>query len=205
MEQELQLKFTQACWVGKTLFNRNKVSGSSANLSFRHGNMIYITGSGTCFGNLTPASFAAVTMENIVQSSVKPSKELPLHFMLYHKSDSIGAVIHTHSFYSVLWSCLPHKREEDIMPAYTPYLQMKVGRIGLIPYNPPGSAALFQAFQERLTNSDGYLLANHGPVIAGKDIMDAFCGIEELEESAHIAWEVTRAAEKIPTIPCIAK
>jgi ribulose-5-phosphate 4-epimerase/fuculose-1-phosphate aldolase len=187
---ELQKNLQTACWIAHTLFMRNKVSGSSANMSFRFNDTIYITASGTCFGNLQVNSFAMVDMNGNFLSACKPSKELPLHKMLYEKSDAIGAVIHTHSFYCTAWSCLKHNNPTDIIPKYTPYLEMKVGKIGLIPYAPPGSPELFQAFKMNIAKSDGYILANHGPIIAGKDLLTAFYGLEELEESAHIAWQM---------------
>lgn len=103
------------------------------------------------------------------------------------------AVIHVHSLYSVLWSFVPAAAQEDCIPDHTPYLRMKLGSVGLIPYEKPGSPALFEAFRERAGKSDGFLLKNHGPVVPGKTIMDAFYCLEELEESAHIAWELRRA------------
>lgn len=42
--------------------------------------------------------------------------------------------------------------------------------------------------EERIMNSDAYLLKQHGPVVAGRTILDAFYGLEELEESAKTAW-----------------
>ena len=66
----------------------------------------------------------------------------------------------------------------------------------LIPYEKPGSEALFSAFRERIKESDGFLLKNHGPIVPGKTMMDAFCSLEELEESARIAWELYRAGLK---------
>lgn len=85
---------------------------------------------------------------------------------------------------------LPPRRT---VPDHTPYLRMKLGSVGLIPYEKPGSPALFEAFRERAGKSDGFLLKNHGPIVPGKTIMDAFYCLEELEESAHIAWELRRA------------
>lgn len=186
----LESKFKQAIWIAKTLFDRNKATGSSANLSFLHEGHIYITGSGTCFGTLTANDFSVTTMDGEHVSGIKPSKELPLHKTLYEKSKSIQAVLHTHSFYSTLWSCLKHANEKDIVPNYTPYLRMKVGTIGLIPYGKPGSQQLFDFFAERVHDSDGYILQNHGPVIGDKDLMSAFHCLEELEESTRIAWEL---------------
>ncbi|HEY8530003.1 MAG TPA: class II aldolase/adducin family protein [Paenibacillaceae bacterium] len=186
----LERKFQDAIWVGKALFDRNKVSGSSANMSFLHDGKVYITGSGTCFGRLTKDDFAVTTPDGEHLAGIKPSKELPLHLALYRNKPDVRAVIHTHSFYSTLWSCLPHENERDIMPEYTPYLRMRVGTIGLIPYGKPGSQTLFRYFEERVLDSDGYILQNHGPVVGGSDILDAFFNLEELEESARIAWEL---------------
>lgn len=195
MTEELKKKLQEACWAGRTLFERNKASGSSANLSFRHGDEIYITVSGSCFGRLEPEDFTPVSIQGKLLGDKKPSKEFPLHQAFYQKDSAIGAVIHTHSFYSTLWSCLPQESKTDIVPDYTPYLRMKVGSIGLVPYFKPGSEELFSAFRERVEKSDAFLLANHGPIVPGKDVLSAFYGIEELEESAHIAWELRREAE----------
>ena len=52
----LEQKMNDAIWIAKELFDRGKATGSSANLSFLHDGHIYITGSGTCFGNLTTES-----------------------------------------------------------------------------------------------------------------------------------------------------
>jgi ribulose-5-phosphate 4-epimerase/fuculose-1-phosphate aldolase len=193
----LKRKLQDAIWIGKALFDRNKVSGSSANLSFLHEGNIYITGSGTCFGRLTEDDFAVTSMDGQHLSGIKPSKELPLHRILYENKPNVKAVIHTHSFYSTLWSCLKHGNERDIMPEYTPYLKMRIGTIGLIPYGKPGSEALFRHFGERVNHSDGYMLQNHGPVVGGEDLMSAFFNLEELEESARIAWELRNADARL--------
>jgi len=67
---------------------------------------------------------------------------------------------------------------------------MRLGAVGLVPYAKPGSKELFQLFEERFQDSEGYLLENHGPVVGDKDILSAFYTLEELEESARIAWEL---------------
>lgn len=193
MEQKLEQKLEQAVWAAHSLFERGKTTGSSANMSFRHEGKIYITASGSCFGTLRAEDFAVVSMDGTPLGERKPSKEWPLHLALFEKSPEIGAVIHTHSSYSVLWSFVPGLPEQDCIPDHTPYLKMKLGTVGTVPYEKPGSQALFDAFRQRVAQSDGFLLKNHGPVVPGKDVMDAFYCLEELEESARIAWELFRA------------
>ena len=193
LEQTQEQKLEQDVWVAHSLFERGRTAGSSANMSFCHEGRIYITASGSCFGTLGAEDFAAITMEGKPLGEQKPSKEWPLHLALYEKSPEIGAVLHTHSCYAVLWSFVPGLPEQDCIPDHTPYLKMKLGTVGTVPYEKPGSQALFDAFRQRVEQSDGFLLKNHGPVVPGKDMMDAFYCLEELEESARIAWELFRA------------
>lgn len=196
----LERKFADAIRAAKSLFDRGKTSGSSANLSFLHEGNVYITASGSCFGFLTREDFAVVAPDGTGLNGKKPSKELPLHLGYYEKDPNIQAVIHTHGPYAVLWSCRRFDGGGDVIPRYTPYLEMKVGKIGLIPYHPPGSQALFDAFRERRASGDAFLLKNHGAIVGGKTVTDAFCGIEELEESARIACmiEGPGVCDKIP-------
>ena len=60
----------------------------------------------------------------------------------------------------------------------------------MIPYAKPGSQELFRLFDERKAESGGFLLANHGPIVGGKDLLSVFYIMEELEESSRIAWEL---------------
>lgn len=78
------------------------------------------------------------------------------------------------------------------MPNHTPYLRMRLGNVGVIPYAKPGSPELFRAFEERVKESDGWLLKRTGVVVHGKCVLDAFYALEELEETAHISWELNR-------------
>lgn len=184
----LQEKINTAIWVGKALFDRNKVNGSSANMSFLYENTIYITGSGTCFGQLSETSFSRMSIEGEHLFGIKPSKEFPLHQMLYQSHSEIGAVLHTHSTYATLWSCIPHDNPQDVMPSPTPYLKMRVGKVQMVPFAQPGSTELFQLFKQNLCETRGYLLANHGPIVGNSNLLQAFYDIEELEETARISW-----------------
>lgn len=193
MEERLDEKLREAVWVCRSLFERGKTAGSSANMSFRHGDRVYITASGTCFGTMKEEDFTWISLDGTAAGERKPSKEWPLHLALYEKSQEVGAVIHTHSRACVLWSFVPGLTERDCVPDHTPYLKMKLGTVGLIPYEKPGSQELFDAFRARVRDSDGFLLKQHGPVVPGRTVMDAFYCLEELEESATVAWELYRA------------
>ncbi|MDR2174499.1 MAG: class II aldolase/adducin family protein [Synergistaceae bacterium] len=183
----------QAIWAARSFYDRGKTSGSSANLSVRLGEDIYITVTGSCFGCLSAADFVRISRGSPVPGHKKPSRELPLHLALYGRDETAGAVIHIHSTYATLWSCLPHPDEDDVLPSCTPHLRAKLGRVASVPYAEPGSEELFAAFRARVGGQNGrepngYLLRNHGPIVAGKTLMDAYFSMEELEDAAKIAW-----------------
>ena len=52
-----------AVWIAHSLFERGKASGSSANMSFKEKDLIYITGSGTCFGTLKEEDFSVLSLD----------------------------------------------------------------------------------------------------------------------------------------------
>ncbi len=63
---------------------------------------------------------------------------------------------------------------------------MKIGKLALLPYYAPGDLTLANAVREVAGRHHAVLLANHGPVVAGKDLETAVYATEELEETAKL-------------------
>ena len=122
-DNDLETILSEAVWAAHSLFRRGKTSGSSANLSVIHNGVIYISASGTCFGTLTTNDFAAVAPDGTVLPGKKPSKELPLHRMLYQSDAAVRAVIHTHSTYSAVSYTHLSGRAAQLMATKGPFLR----------------------------------------------------------------------------------
>ncbi len=116
----------------------------------------------------------------------KASKEAPLHLGIYRERPDAGAVVHLHSTYATVLSCLADTNAEDAMAPITPYLMMRVGRVPMVPYHPPGSDALAEAVRAKAGTHRAVLMANHGFVVAAKTFEDAVFNAEELEENAKL-------------------
>lgn len=54
---------------------------------------------------------------------------------------------------------------------------------------PPAHRNYFPSCVNVSGTERGYLLCNHGPIVAGRSLMNAFECLEELEQSAWLAWE----------------
>jgi ribulose-5-phosphate 4-epimerase/fuculose-1-phosphate aldolase len=83
----------------------------------------------------------------------------------------------------------------NALPPLTAYYAMRVGTLPLVPYFPPGDAALAVAVGERAARHHAVLLANHGPVVSGTSLAAAADAIEELEATARL-WLLVRG-EKV--------
>jgi len=82
---------------------------------------------------------------------------------------------------------MPDTDEDNFLPPTTPYAIMKLGKVKLLPFFLPGDPAMGEAVRGLAGKRSAVMLANHGPVVAGKDVEAACYAIEELEESARLA------------------
>ena len=182
----------QTIWVAKTLFERGLVTGSTGNISYRDGDIIYISKSGGCFGLLDENGFASISIDGKILEG-KPSKEWPMHLRMYQMNDEIHGVVHTHSFHSTLYSCREDIDINDLF-MYTPYLMMQTGgKIGIVEYAKPGSDELFANFDKAADKeTKAYLLRNHGIFAGEENILKAFYLLEEFEQSSRIITSIDK-------------
>ncbi|EPX78972.1 3-oxo-tetronate 4-phosphate decarboxylase [Litoreibacter arenae] len=184
---ETQLR-EQICLLAKSMFDRGLTGGSTGNISARtdDGGLL-VSPTGTSFGRLDPARLSRFDAGGQLIDGDQPTKEMPLHSAFYDTRSNAGAVVHLHSCHSVAWSLMPDVDEDNFLPPLTPYAIMKLGRVKLLPFFLPGDPAMGDAVRGLAGKRSAVMLANHGPVVAGKDIEAACNAIEELEDTARLA------------------
>ena len=172
---------------GRSLFERGLTPGSSGNISVQldDGGWL-VTPTNASLGFLDPASISRLDAKGNLVSGDKPTKEIPLHAALYDTVKGSQAVVHLHSTHSVAVTMLPEIDPKSVLPPMTPYYLMRAGCTALVPYFRPGDPAVAEAIKGLAGKYTSVLLANHGPVVAGKDLEGAVFAIEELEETAKL-------------------
>jgi 3-dehydro-4-phosphotetronate decarboxylase len=191
MTEEARLR-EEICRLGRSLFERGLTAGSSGNISVRLSDGGWLaTPTNASLGFVDPARLSRLDQEGRVMSGDAPTKELPLHEALYATRRETGAVVHLHSTHSVAVSMLPGVDPADALPAMTAYYVMRVGRTALVPYYRPGDPAVADAIRGLAGRYSSVLLANHGPVVAGRDLEAAVYATEELEETAKLRLLLT--------------
>ncbi|MBT5161165.1 MAG: aldolase, partial [Alphaproteobacteria bacterium] len=172
--------------LAKSIFDRGLTFGSSGNISVRMEDGWLMTPTGSTMGNIDPARISKLDKDGQHISGDKPTKETFLHVAMYEERPATGAVVHLHSTHSVAVSCLADIDPTNVLPPITAYYVMKIGKLPLVPYFPPGDLDLAKAVREMASDHHAVLLANHGPVVAGKSLEDAVYATEELEETARL-------------------
>lgn len=171
---------------GRSLFERGLTAGSSGNISVRLEDGWLLTPTNASLGSLDPARLAKLDWQGRPISGDPPSKEAFLHRALYEARQGAGAIVHLHSTHSAAVSCMHGLNAHDCLPPLTAYYVMKIGRLPLIPYHRPGDPALGDAIRGLAGRHSAVLLANHGPVVSGRDLEAALYATEELEETAKL-------------------
>tara|TARA_R110000787_G_scaffold211281_2_gene320995 strand:- start:41204 stop:41836 length:633 start_codon:yes stop_codon:yes gene_type:complete len=172
--------------LAKSMYDRGLTFGSSGNISVRLEDGWLMTPTGVAMGEIDPARISKLDMNGQHLSGDKPTKETFLHLAMYEERPASGAIVHLHSTHSVAVSCLADIDPTDVLPPITAYYVMKIGKLPLVPYFPPGDLDLARAVREMASKSHAVLLANHGPIVAGKSLRDAVYATEELEETAKL-------------------
>jgi ribulose-5-phosphate 4-epimerase/fuculose-1-phosphate aldolase len=182
---ETQLR-EQIALHGQSLYQRGYAHGSSGNISARLPDGLLVTPTNSCLGRLDPARISKVSADGRHLSGDKPSKEVFLHLAMYQERPTAEGIVHLHCTHCVAVACLKHADASNVLPPITAYYVMRIRKLPLVPYYRPGDLALAEAVRIEAKRHHAVLLANHGPVVAGKSLEDAVYNAEELEETAKL-------------------
>lgn len=188
MSEEAELR-EMICRMARSIFERGLTGGAWGNISARLSDgRLLVTPTGTSFGDLDPARLSPLYDAGRLVDGDAPTKEMPLHAAFYEtRGVKAGAIVHLHSTHSVALSNLPETDPDNVLPPLTPYSIMRLGKVKLLPCFRPGDAAIGKAIHRLAGKFSAVLLANHGPVVAAKDLEAAVYAMEELEETARLA------------------
>jgi L-fuculose-phosphate aldolase len=173
----------QLVLVISRIYNRGLTTTSGGNISIRDENGdIWVTPSAVDKGSLTPADIVCVRRDGQMEGCHKPSSEFPFHKAIYESRPDLNAIIHAHPPALVTFSIV--RQTPD--PSVISQAKHVIGSIGYAPYRLPGSTALGAVIAEEFINGhQGVIMENHGTVVGGTDMSDAFQRFETLEFCAR--------------------
>ena len=176
-KQELRRKICQAV---RQIAQAGYVAANDGNLSARCSDGgVLITPSGVYKGDLEEDMLLEVDLEGRVLSGTgRPSSESPMHLALYRTRPEVGGVVHTHAPYSVFSANLG----EDLTEPITADWALLLGPVPALPWLPLGTEELAGAVARAAEGHSAALLAHHGAVTWGRDVVQAWNRTQALEQ-----------------------
>lgn len=180
------------------IYRQRMTTTSGGNLSIRDTDgSVWITPARVDKGALQPADIVRLKPEGGHEGAHPPSSEWPFHAEIYRRRPDLGAVVHAHPSALVAFSIcrrLPDTRVQSHAFAVC-------GRLAFAPYACPGTQELGRNIAAVFAEgADCVLLENHGVVIGGRDLAEAFQRFETLEFVARtLAYAATLGP--VTTVP----
>ena len=173
------------------IYRYRMTTTSGGNVSVRDGGGdIWITPARLDKGALRPADIVRVrSADGGVDGPHRPSSEYPFHRAVYAARPDLHAIVHAHSVALVAFSMCRRLPPTRIVPE----AHAVCGEPGRAPYALPGSAELGERIAAVFAAGyDCALLENHGVVVGGRSLAEAFARFETLEFCAKTAIKAQR-------------
>lgn len=186
MSTEIQKLISDLVDVCHRVYDRGYVTATDGNVSVRleNGNIL-ATPTAINKGMVRPDDLIVVDRDgNLVSGLKRPSTELPMHLYIYRERQDVQAVVHAHPPYATGFATARIPLNECLFPEVI----VGLGAIPLAQYATPSTTEVVESIAQFVPNADAILLANHGVVTYGKDLLDAYFKMEKVEHAAHITF-----------------
>ncbi|MFC1569247.1 class II aldolase/adducin family protein [bacterium] len=174
--------------IGKRLWQREFIASNDGNITVRiDDNRLMTTPTGVSKGFMTPDMIIELNMDGKVLSQTnqyRPSSEVKMHIEVYKQRDDIKSVVHAHPPVCTSFAVAGIPLDKCVLPEAV----LTLGAVPIAPYGTPSTMEIPDSIKPYLQNSDAILLANHGALTLGTDLISAYHRMETLEHSAKIVF-----------------
>ena len=171
--------------VGRRMYERGYVASNDGNISVRLSeDRLLVTVTGVSKGFLTPEQLVIIDYDGkLVSGKGKPSSEILMHLMVYRERPDIHGVAHAHPPTATGFAVAGIPLVDCLLPEVI----VTLGSIPIIEYGTPGGMELVEPIRKYVKDFDAFLLANHGALTIGPNIINAYHKMETMEHFANIA------------------
>ncbi len=164
------------------IYRYRMTTTSGGNLSIRdEAGDIWISPAAIDKGCLTREDVVCLKYGGAIEGRHRPSSELPFHQAIYDARPDIRGIVHAHPVALVAFSLVGQTPNTRLFHQ----ARHVCGEVGFAPYAHPGSRLLGERIAEVF--AEGYscvILENHGVVVGGSSLQEAFQRFETLEFTA---------------------
>jgi L-fuculose-phosphate aldolase len=171
--------------VGRRMYARGYTASNDGNISVRLGSdRLLMTPKGVCKGFMTPDMMCITDMNGRkLQGDRDPSTEMLMHLEVYRNRPDVQAVVHAHPPTATGFAVAGIPLDRAVLAEVLTTL----GSIPIAEYATPSTSELPEAVHKYIKAHDGMLLANHGALTVGTDLLSAYYKMEIIEHFAKIS------------------
>ncbi len=171
--------------VGRRMYAKNFVAANDGNISCRvSDSTILCTPTGVSKGYMTEDMLVLIDLDgNVISGTLKPSSEIKMHLRVYTENPGLNAVVHAHPPAATSFAIAGIPLNRAILTEAV----MGIGEVPLAPYAMPGTKEVPDSIAPFVTTHNACLLANHGALTWGKDVMEAWMRMESVEHYALLS------------------
>jgi L-fuculose-phosphate aldolase len=173
------------CTVGRWIHQRGYVAATDGNISVRlDPRRILTSPTAVSKGMMAPDDLVVTDLEGRKLSGRRhPSSELAMHLLIYRRRPDINAVVHAHPPVATGYAAAGLALNKALISEVV----LALGCIPVARYGTPGTGELTEALEPLVTHYDSILMANHGVVTCGQDLLTAFFRMETTEHFGRVS------------------
>ncbi|MFZ0706110.1 MAG: class II aldolase/adducin family protein [Candidatus Korobacteraceae bacterium] len=111
------------------------------------------------------------------------SSEIAMHLLIYRERPDVNAVVHAHPPTATGYAAAGIPLDTALCSE----IVVTLGSVPLARYGTPGTTELAEALAPLIADHQAILMANHGVVTYGEDLLTAYMNMETVEHYAKIA------------------
>ena len=111
------------------------------------------------------------------------SSEIAMHLLIYRERPDVNAVVHAHPPTATGYAAAGIPLDTALCSE----IVVTLGSVPLARYGTPGTTELADALSPLIADHQAILMANHGVVTYGEDLLTAYMNMETVEHYAKIA------------------
>lgn len=170
--------------VGRRMYAKNYVVSNDGNLSCKVGDdSLWTTPTGVSKGYMTEDMLVKTDLEGrVLEGSCRPSSELKMHLRVYQENPEVRGVVHAHPPMATSFAVAGIPLDQPILAEAV----VQLGTVPIAPYALPGSHEVPDSIAPYCKHCNAVLLANHGALTWGRNLMEAYFRMETLEYYATL-------------------
>lgn len=170
--------------IGKRMYQKGFVAANDGNISCKVSeDTIWTTPTGVSKGYMTPDMLVKMKLNGeILEGTNKPSSEVKMHIRVYQENPMVNAVTHAHPLVATSFAIAGICLDKAILPEAV----VQLGTVPIATYATPGTQGIPDSIAPYCNSHNAVLLANHGAISWGKNLLEAYYRMESLEYYATI-------------------